>query len=132
MKDVPVIFLAFADDKDDHLPLLQQEAEDIYRELNPLQNRQHIQVYRDQHADVKKIYHYLTDYKGRVAIFHFAGHASSHQLRFEGQDADANGIAELLAQQKGLKLVFLNGCSTRKQVNYLLELGIPAVIATEG
>jgi len=130
MKAVPLIFLAFADDKDSHLPLLQQEAEDIFRELNPLQNRQHIQVYRDQHADVKKIYHYLTEYKGRVAIFHYAGHAASSKLRFEGQDADSRGIAELLAQQPELKLAFLNGCSTRKQVGYLLQLGVPAVIAT--
>lgn len=130
MKAVPVIFLAFADDKDDHLPLLQQEAEDIFRELNPLQNRQYIQVYRDQHANVKKIYHYLTDYKGRVAIFHYGGHAGSSKIRFEGQDADARGIAELLARQPELKLVFLNGCSTRKQVGYLLQLGIQAVIAT--
>lgn len=129
--DIPVIFLAFADDKDNHLPLLQQEAEDIFRELNPLQNRQHIQVFRDQHADIRKIYHYLTDYKGRVAIFHYAGHADSSSLRLEGQDADAKGIAELLAQEKRLKLVFLNGCSTRKQVDYLLGLGIPAVIATQ-
>ncbi|MCB0579893.1 MAG: CHAT domain-containing protein [Phaeodactylibacter sp.] len=140
MKDIPVIFLAFADDKDSHLPLLQEEAEDIFRELNPLQNRQHLLVYRDQHADVKKIYHYLTDYQGRVAIFHYAGHANSAKLRFEGQDADARGIAELLAlqnrrqgalpEQQPLKLVFLNGCSTREQVRYLLDLGIPAVIAT--
>ncbi len=130
MEGVPVIFLAFADDKDDHLPYLQQEAEDIYLELTPLQNRQHIQVYRDQHADIKKIYHYLTDYKGRVAIFHYSGHADSRRLRFEGQDADASGIAEKLARQPELKLVFLNGCSTREQVDYLLELGVPAVIAT--
>lgn len=127
---IPLIFLAFADDKDQHLPLLQQEAEDIYRELNPLQNRQLIQVYRDQHANIPKIYHYLTDYRDRVVIFHYAGHADSGSLYFEGQNADARGIAELLSQQKGLKLAFLNGCSTKEQVNYLLEQGIPAVVAT--
>ncbi|PHN02204.1 CHAT domain-containing protein [Flavilitoribacter nigricans] len=137
MQQIPVIFLAFANDQDTYLQLLQQEAEDIFRELNPLQNRQLIQIYRDQHADIRKIYHYLTDYQGRVAIFHYAGHANSRKLHFEKQDADARGIAELLALQnkssggeQALKLVFLNGCSTRSQVDYLLELGIPAVIAT--
>ncbi|MEZ4471734.1 MAG: AAA family ATPase [bacterium] len=36
----------------------------------------------------------------------------------------------LLSRQPGLQVVFLNGCSTEPQVRRLLDLGVPAVIAT--
>ncbi|MEZ4471740.1 MAG: hypothetical protein R3F60_13265 [bacterium] len=36
----------------------------------------------------------------------------------------------MLSSQPGLQLVFLNGCSTEAQVRRLLDLGVPAVIAT--
>ena len=44
--------------------------------------------------------------------------------------AHAEGLAGLLGDQRGLKLVFLNGCSTLPQVDLLLGAGVPAVIAT--
>jgi hypothetical protein len=44
--------------------------------------------------------------------------------------AYAPGLASFLAEQRGLKLVFLNGCSSRGHVQGLLDAGIPGVIAT--
>ena len=44
--------------------------------------------------------------------------------------ADAAGLAAFLGQQRGLQLVFLNGCSTQAQVKGLLEAGVGVVIAT--
>ncbi len=74
--------------------------------------------------------------RGQIAIFHFAGHANSIQLLLEGRDAAgqsiaANGLAQFLSTQFGLKLVFLNGCSTRQHAeNLLKEARVDVVIAT--
>ncbi|MCP4156502.1 MAG: CHAT domain-containing protein, partial [bacterium] len=46
------------------------------------------------------------------------------------QPARAQGLAELMGQTNNLKLVFLNGCATKKQVVGLLREGVNAVIAT--
>ncbi len=76
------------------------------------------------------------DNQGRIALLHFAGHADSTALLMQRADgepeiANADGIAEFLAQHPGLGFVFLNACSTVGQVRRLLDAGVPAVIATE-
>jgi hypothetical protein len=50
----------------------------------------------------------------------------------EGQSAaaDAGGLAAFLGQQRGLQLVFLNGCSTQQQTQGLLDANVSAVIST--
>jgi hypothetical protein len=45
--------------------------------------------------------------------------------------ANAGGLARFLAQQRGLQLIFLNACATEGQVMDLLDVGVPAVIATD-
>ena len=74
-------------------------------------------------------------YRDRVAIFHYGGHADGYGLLLESAAgriaaADAGGLAAFLGRQRGLKLVFLNGCSTGAQVRGLLEAGVAAVVAT--
>jgi hypothetical protein len=80
-------------------------------------------------------------------IFHFAGHAFDKYLQLndalgsidelENMTKTANylvhteGLATILtAAQHNLKLVFLNGCSTEKQVEIFKNAGIPAIIYT--
>lgn len=74
------------------------------------------------------------DWRDRIVIFHFAGHADGVRLLLEGPDGEAaayaDGLAAFLGQQRGLQLVFLNGCSTALQVNRLLTEGVPVVMAT--
>src|SRR5262249_49839394 len=77
-------------------------------------------------------------YRGRIAIFHYAGHGSPFQILLEGgangEPAYAKAFAEFLSTlspQFSLKLVFLNACSTQKQVDALLnQAGVDVVIAT--
>jgi len=77
-----------------------------------------------------------SNYRGRIAIFHYAGHGSPSQLPLEGptsagQLAYAGGFAQFLSTQFSLKLVFLNACSTRPQVDALLQKArVDVVIAT--
>lgn len=126
----PLIFLAFANDQQSPLASLTQESDDIYSLLTDGASNQYYQLHRDPATTIKKISDFLSKFKDRVHIFHYGGHAESEKLILEDQEADAGGIARLLAQQKNLKLVFLNGCSTKGQVERLLDLGVSNVIAT--
>lgn len=128
--DVPVIFLAFANNSEAPLPQLEREGENIYRYLNEGSGKGHFILHRESFATTEKIAHYLIDFKDRVVIFHYGGHAEGDGLELTDQKAGSDGIAQLIGGQTQLKLVFLNGCSTKDQVEQLLTLGVPAVIAT--
>ncbi len=85
-------------------------------------------------ATLDDVVRVLADYRGRLAIFHYGGHAGGDELALESPTgahapAYAEGLAALLGQQ-ALPLVFLNGCSTQGQVKHLLDAGVQAVIAT--
>jgi len=127
----PVIFFAFADDPNDHLPNLKEESKQLYRALQAMHDKGFIEIYRDEGIRVDGLFDDFQRFKERLAVFHFSGHAGNTQLNFDGEAAHAEGLAQLFSEYKdGLKLVFLNGCSTREQEQRLHELGIKAVIAT--
>jgi hypothetical protein len=126
----PVIFLAFSNDNDDHLAMLDAERRAISDHLVPLESQQFVQLHTEPSARIKDLSKYITLFKDRINIFHYAGHANSSRIFLQEGDADASGLANLLATQPNIKLVFLNGCSTKAQVQKLIELGIPAVVAT--
>ncbi|MCB0845462.1 MAG: CHAT domain-containing protein [Bacteroidetes bacterium] len=130
MLQKPVIFLAFANDQDDHLEMLKKEGRDIYQALQDLHDQQFLEIYREESADIEDIFATFNRFNNRVAIFHYGGHANGTLLRLEGKDANAKGLARLFGEQEQLQLVFLNGCSTGPQVEQLLQEGIKAIIAT--
>jgi phosphoribosylformimino-5-aminoimidazole carboxamide ribonucleotide (ProFAR) isomerase len=68
----------------------------------------------------------------RYVFFHYGGHAGGQQLDLEGGAGQALGLAHLLGRQatQQLQIVFLNGCSTKEQVDRLLKLGVKVIIAT--
>ncbi len=72
-----------------------------------------------------------------LRIFHYSGHANPAGLQLnhlDGQGASrivlSMGLALKAKRAKSLRLVFLNGCSTRAQAEVFLAQGVPAVIAT--
>ena len=132
--DRPVVFLAFADARSD-LSSLKVEGWSLKDQFDELKQRGVIaDVVVEEKASLERIYSVFQKYRDRIALFHFGGHADGDRLllqsAFEPRPAYAEGLATLLGQQRGLKLVFLNGCSTRPQVKRLLDAGAPAVIAT--
>ncbi|MFK7904908.1 MAG: CHAT domain-containing protein, partial [Chitinophagales bacterium] len=75
-------------------------------------------------------------YRSRIVGFHYGGHAGSSEIMLETseglkQSTNAAALADYLALQENLQLVFLNGCSTKGQVEGLLNAGISKVIATD-
>ena len=125
-----LIFLSFANDASLHLDLLKAESRDIQAALRPLEKKQYIRVKADDNLTADDIIQFLINYPDELGIFHYGGHANGAKLQLEGGDANAGGLAKLLGEQKNLKLVFLNGCSTKAQVKLLLAAGVKAVIAT--
>ncbi len=130
MADSPVVFLAFSNSQDAHLHLLKRESSNIKKALEPLDDKQAIKIEREESAGVDEIFHVFNRFKERIHIFHYAGHANGSFLELEGGAGDAKGLADTFSTLPNLKLVFLNGCSTKGQVDYLMEKGVKAVIAT--
>lgn len=127
----PVVFLAFANDQDQHLALLDEERKLIATHLVPLASAQYFQLFTESAAAIADLSRYIAEFKDRMVLFHYAGHADSQNIFLTDQAADATGVAQLLALQPNLQVVFLNGCSTLGQVELLFQMGIPAVIATK-
>ncbi len=136
----PVFFLAFANDRADGVKYLRDLPEELrlLREALERAKAQGLCEYVERAnatiADILDVFQNPI-YRDRIAVFHFGGHANSYNLllessKGEARAADAGGLAAFFGQQRGLQLVFLNGCSTEKQVQGLLEAGVSAVIAT--
>lgn len=128
--NTPLIFLTFANDADAHLFLLKEESRMLYRALEEIERKEYIKIHREESAEARDIFAGFARYKDQVAIFHYGGHANGTHLRLEEGAGDARGLATLLGEQENLKLVFLNGCSSKGQVQTLFDAGVKAVIAT--
>lgn len=126
----PIIYLTFANQEDEHLPLLKEESSHIQRSLLPIEAKEFISVKREESARVQDIVDLLATFPDQIALFHYGGHAGNTELLLEDQTVQSKGLAKLLGEQKNLQLVFLNGCSTKAQVDLLFQAGVKAVIAT--
>ena len=134
----PIIFLAFANDRDDrekYLRNLPEEARRLEDALKEAEDKKLCETVTRSNVTLDQVLDVLQQHRDRVAIFHFGGHANSLQLVLETPEgrpdaAHAGGLAAFLRRQTALQLVFLNGCSTEPQVRGLLDAGVPAVIAT--
>ncbi|KAA0231894.1 CHAT domain-containing protein [candidate division KSB1 bacterium] len=138
LSDKPVIFLAFAQDRVEggaYLRNLPTELDGIRKALQKARQAGLCEIVERSNTTVENILDVFQEYQDRIAIFHYGGHADSYELLLEslsGEHAIARseGLVSFLARQKGLQLVFLNGCSSRQQALDLTEAGVPAVIGT--
>lgn len=138
-KILPIIFLAFANEREDgnaYLRNLAIEQRELRKILQKLEDDDRAEVEILFNVTINDIFDLFQHEKnrGRVAVFHFAGHANSFQLLLETEDgqnqsAHAEGLISFLGKQEGLKLAVLNGCSTEAQARDLALKGI-ATIAT--
>jgi len=137
----PVILLAFANDKQNsgagYLRGLTLERNSIRDALLKAEENGLCQVVVEPDASVDRIFDLFqnSQYRDRIAIFHYGGHAESYSLLLESASggkvkAHSEGLVSFLAKQSSLKLVFLNGCSSQKQSEELVAANLPAVIGT--
>lgn len=136
--DIPVIFLAYANSysEERRLKFLVKERQEITRVLNSVRDR--CEIFSEGNTSLE----YMTrnflrpEYQGRIAVFHFGGHAGDEKLYFESitgeeEATSVTSIDNLIGGAEGLQLVFLNGCATHSLVKQLLDNGVPAIIATD-
>lgn len=126
----PVLFFAFANQAEEPLPDLLEEGKLIDEAFSNHQSGGEFDLHLDKHASTEDIIRKLRDFRNRISVFHFGGHAGSSHLYLTDLSANSQGLSRLLGLQKHLKLVFLNGCNTSGFIQQLLDQGIPAVIAT--
>ncbi|SFF03299.1 CHAT domain-containing protein [Thermoflexibacter ruber] len=152
---LPVIFLAFANDKVNNARYLRNipaEHNGIRKALQEAEKQGLCEIVERSNASIEQIIDVFQDsrYRDRIAIFHFGGHADGYQLLLESslhlsgflhlsglkdltgvnQTAHGEGLVAFLSKQKGLQLVFFNGCTTEQQAKELSQAGIPVVIGT--
>ncbi len=140
MSDLPVVLFAFANHLDPEFRLdnLSYERNEIRKYLRVAEKEGLCEILLLFDSTFENLFEIFQDidYKDRIAIFHFAGHASSNGLSMEKLDGESDfifteGYAKFLGQQKSLKLVFLNGCNTNQHAEYLHNNEIPLVISTK-
>jgi hypothetical protein len=127
---MPTLYLAFANHPDQPLENLRNESRKVYDILHPGKIQNQYDIEREEFLDLNTLARYLSQNQNDIQLFHFGGHATPDTLLLFDHEANTQGILTMLVQQSNLSLVFLNGCSTQAQVTFLLEKGIPAVIAT--
>ncbi|MBV7339513.1 CHAT domain-containing protein [Chloroflexi bacterium TSY] len=139
-KNQPIIFLAFANDRQSGLHYLRnlpEEARNLRETLEQAERDELCQVILRQNVTIDEILDVFqsAENRNRITIFHYGGHANSYHLLLQTASGDpalayAGGFAAFLDQQIGLELVFLNGCSTELQTQGLLDAGVSVVIGT--
>ncbi len=124
------IFIASANHPTEPLPTLVEEMNSIDASLRYGVLKQFFSLHTDAHVTREKLVKDLVDFQDSIIHFHYCGHAERDSLISEGEITAAEGVAALLGKCKNLKLVVLNGCSTKGQVEALIQNGVPVVIAT--
>ncbi len=132
---LPAILLAFANDQSgkSFLRSIAKEQNAINKALQKLEDEGICKVITLADASAKDIYDTFRDYD--VRIFHYGGHADGDYMHLASEmgaerTIDAEHFATYMGQRNSLKLVFLNGCATYNQGNFLLRNGIPYSIIT--
>lgn len=139
----PVIFLAFANHPPTHHQYLRNlpiEHAALKKELEALEDAGHCRLVVEPFATAERIFDTFQkkEYKDRIAVFHFAGHANGYELLTETWDQsrgkfDRISLTDFLGRRNHcLKLVFLNGCCTQPHAEALRKAGVPVVISTYG
>lgn len=135
----PILLFAFANDAraGRYLPSLGEEIGALRRALSKAADGGLCELIVRESTTREELLEILSDarYRRRIALVHFAGHATADYLLLEGAGAPvaarAGGLVELLSALDSLEVVFLNGCSTLPHARRLTGAGVPAVISTE-
>lgn len=137
-----IVYIALANDRsgagEGYLAELTREKNGIIEVFRQAEASGLVRLLVNDNASAEDIFEAFNapENKDKIAIFHYAGHASGQGLHLELEHtsgnrlANASGLSGLFANQKQLKLVFLNGCSTKEQVSAFMSAKIPNIVAT--
>ncbi len=124
------ILIFTANDADQvRLSQLANEGKEIQRLLNG-SPRKNYDVVLSPESSTDDIIKELNVQNRTVEILHYAGHSDGNSILLNDTQANADALAKKLQSIGTLKLVFINGCSSKGQVQFFHAAGIPFVIAT--
>lgn len=121
-KDVPILLFVSAN------PDADLRVSEEFKKISNI-SEQPIQISYKPMIEIDELFDTFSP-KKTIIIFHFAGHAGDEELLLQSSSISTQPFNKFLAQQNCVKLVFLNGCDTKKQAEHLVALGIDNVIAT--
>ncbi len=105
--------------------------------LDTLLKKQKTLTVLNQSATLSGISKNMLENPGNIAILHYSGHANAKAIELWedseqnlNKNAYAEGLAQFIGNQKCVRVVFLNGCSSQGQIDAFLRNGVKAVIAT--
>ena len=119
-----IIYLAYANSEENRLPNLLREADITQKKLENLSYK----IIPRPYATTDILIRDIGDGKEKFCVFHYSGHSSPDRLLLENKPGDSRGLAGLLKECPNLRLIFLNGCSTEEQIQYLLDHPKPRVV----
>lgn len=125
----PVLLFTFANDPEHSLQLEAEERmiRDLLRDGH---DARRIEFHSLGATNLDDIYQTFNRFHNRIYLFHFSGHSDHSFLSFRDEKSRAANLSVLMGMQKHLKLVVLNGCANREQVEELFAKGVKAIIAT--
>ncbi len=132
--DKPIIYLAFANQKDNLLAALNQEMQGLKDVFRLFVVNESVVWMIDEEVTVDLLNKSLSNIKtsDRPKIIHYSGHAGVDlwELADDNNFRD-NKLNNLFFGMANTALVFMNACCTEPLKNYLLQkVGVQAVIAT--
>lgn len=127
-----LVLSAFAYNEYEPLPELENERKTLAKTFEPIDSlpRGVLSYKDDLKFDFTQLVDAIRNYRERLYIFHFSGHANGTALKMTDGKAYSEGLSKLLGRADNLKLVFLNACATKGHVKTLLDAGVPVIIAT--
>lgn len=131
----PFLLFAYANPGGD-IPATVKERDAIYAISRRMQEAGLVEVQLHMSATDNIITNEIESNEDKLSIFHFGGHSTGLSLTLSsgekfGEEMASVKLAQLLKHSaETIKLVFLNGCANKEQVENLLNVGIPTVIAT--
>ncbi|MEM7105477.1 MAG: CHAT domain-containing protein [Bacteroidota bacterium] len=127
----PIVLLAMANDPDYSLQL-QEEEKKIRGALSNAHDAEFIEFRNVGYAGLEELYNAINRpaIVDKLSIFHFCGHSDGDGIKLQDGDLDKQGLSTLLGSLPNLKLVFLNGCANKDQLEDLHKNGVNTVVAT--
>ncbi len=123
------IFGIFDNDENRKLTNLKSEQDAIEKILTPLQEKNELGFDTEYNMGIEEMVKKLTEYANSMTVFHFSGHHDKGELKLSDKSFVDEGLIDILNNAEKLKLVFINGCSSKKLVSSLDN--VPIVIGTE-
>lgn len=126
----PIFLFAFANDAQSSLRLAEESRAAREALEAAHHDQEQIEFLSLGYATFDDLYRTFNRFHNRIYLFHYGGHSDQDTLHLKDKRGHADSLATLIGQQENLRLVFLNGCSNRNQIEELWKHGVRAVIAT--